>query len=63
MLFGVSAAAAYVLRNGHDVSLVWANIGTFFGALCFLMAAAMFGFSRERAAPQPPASGTSPGDR
>ena len=63
VLFGVSAAAAYVLRNGHDVSLVWANIGTFFGALCFLVAAAMFGFPRERAAKPRPASGTSPGGR
>ncbi len=45
-LFGVSAVSALVLRSGTDVSLRWANIGTFFGALCFLRAAWLFGWSR-----------------
>ena len=36
VLFGVSAVSALVLRSGTDVSVRWANIGTFFGALCFL---------------------------
>jgi uncharacterized BrkB/YihY/UPF0761 family membrane protein len=51
VLFGVSAASALVLRSGTDVSLRWANIGTFFGALCFLFAAWLFGWPRSRAAP------------
>jgi len=44
ILFGVSAVSALVLRSGSDVSLVWANIGTFFGAVCFLVAAWLFGW-------------------
>jgi len=44
VLFGVSAVGALVLRSGTDVSLVWANIGTFFGAVCFLVAAWLFGW-------------------
>jgi hypothetical protein len=48
VLFFVSAASALVLRSGVDVSLVWANIGTFFGALCFLVAAWLFGWPRPR---------------
>ena len=46
VLFGVSAVSALVLRSGTDVSLRWANIGTFFGALCFLVAAWLFGWPR-----------------
>jgi hypothetical protein len=46
VLFGISAAGALVLRSGTDVSLRWANIGTFFGALCFLVAAWLFGWPR-----------------
>jgi len=53
VLFGASAAGALVLRSGADVSLVWANIGTFFGAVCFLVAAWLFGW--------PPRSRTAPG--
>jgi len=48
VLFGVSAVSALVLRSGTDVSLRWANIGTFFGALCFLVAAWLFGWPRSR---------------
>ena len=44
VLFGASAVGALVLRSGTDVSLVWANIGTFFGAVCFLVAAWLFGW-------------------
>jgi len=44
VLFFASAAGALVLRSGADVSLVWANIGTLFGALCFLVAAWLFGW-------------------
>jgi len=44
VLFSVSAVGALVLRSGTDVSLVWANIGTFFGAVCFLVAAWLFGW-------------------
>jgi hypothetical protein len=46
VLFGVSAVSALVLRSGRDVSLVWANVGTFFGAVCFLVAAWLFGWAR-----------------
>lgn len=46
ILFGISAVAAYVLRDGDLVSLAWTNVGTFLGALCFLVAAWMFGFPR-----------------
>jgi len=48
VLFLASAAGALVLRSGADVSLVWANIGTFFGALCFLVAAWLFGWPPAR---------------
>jgi hypothetical protein len=51
VLFGVSAVGALVLRSGADVSLVWANIGTFFGAVCFLVAAWLFGWPPRRAYP------------
>jgi hypothetical protein len=53
VLFAVSAVSALVLRSGTDVSLRWANIGTFVGALCFLFAAWLFGWPRSRAAPAP----------
>jgi hypothetical protein len=49
VLFFASAVSALVLRSGADVSLVWANIGTFFGALCFLVAAWLFGWPPRRA--------------
>jgi hypothetical protein len=48
VLFLASAAGALVLRSGADVSLVWANVGTFFGALCFLVAAWLFGWPPRR---------------
>ncbi|MEO3757191.1 hypothetical protein ABGB19_02715 [Mycobacterium sp. B14F4] len=37
--FGVSAAGAYVSRAGVTEDAVLANLGTFVGALCFLVAA------------------------
>ncbi|WP_062292433.1 hypothetical protein [Demequina phytophila] len=40
--FGVSAIGAYVVpETGSFVSLLWANLGTFVGALCFLAAAVL----------------------
>jgi hypothetical protein len=39
--FGVSALASYVKPNGELVSLVWTNLGTFVGALCFLAGAVL----------------------
>jgi hypothetical protein len=48
VLFGVSAVGALVLRSGTDVSLVWANIGTFLGAVCFLVGAWLFGWPPRR---------------
>ena len=40
VFFGISAVGAYVIPDSGDlVSLFWANVGTFLGALCFLTAA------------------------
>lgn len=40
IFFGLSAIGAYVIPSTSDyVSLLWANLGTFLGALCFLTAA------------------------
>jgi drug/metabolite transporter (DMT)-like permease len=40
VFFGLSAIGAYVIPSTSDfVSLLWANLGTFLGALCFLVAA------------------------
>ncbi|MFP3465088.1 hypothetical protein [Leifsonia sp. SIMBA_070] len=40
VLFGLSAIGAYILPSTGDVvSLLWANLGTFLGAACFLVAA------------------------
>ena len=40
VFFGISAVGAYVLPGtGSLVNEVWANLGTFLGALCFLVAA------------------------
>lgn len=40
VFFGLSAIGAYTLPATDDlVSLLWANLGTFLGALCFLVAA------------------------
>ena len=42
ILFGVSAVAAWTVPSTGDiVSLWWANAGTFFGALCFLVGAVL----------------------
>ena len=40
VFFGISAVGAYVIPDSGDlVSLFWADLGTFLGALCFLAAA------------------------
>ena len=40
VFFGLSAIGAFVIPSTSDfVSLLWANLGTFLGALCFLAAA------------------------
>ncbi len=40
VFFGISAVGAFVLpATGDLTSLLWANLGTFLGALCFLTAA------------------------
>jgi hypothetical protein len=49
--FGVSAAAAFVTRTGTTVDTRLANLGTFLGALCFLVAALML-LPRFRGGPQ-----------
>lgn len=49
IFFGVSAIGAYVIPSTNDlVSLLWANLGTFLGAVCFLVAALL---SRRALAP------------
>ena len=52
--FGVSAVASYVKPNGQLVSLVWTNLGTFVGAVCFLAGALLL--LPERTAGVPPAA-------
>jgi len=37
--FGVSALGAFITRSGVTVDALLANVGTFIGALCFLVAA------------------------
>ena len=37
--FGVSAVASYVKSNGQLLSLALTNLGTFVGAICFLVGA------------------------
>ena len=39
--FGVSAIASYVKPNGQLVSLALTNLGTFVGAVCFLVGAVL----------------------
>ena len=39
--FGVSAIASYVEPNGQLVSLALTNLGTFVGAICFLVGAVL----------------------
>ncbi len=40
VFFGLSAVGAYVIPSTSDlVSQLWANLGTFLGAICFLVAA------------------------
>jgi hypothetical protein len=51
ILFGVSAVGAWTVPStGELVSLWWSNVGTFFGALCFLVGAVLmlpFALTRE----------------
>ncbi|HWM15079.1 MAG TPA: hypothetical protein VNP97_00665 [Microbacterium sp.] len=55
VFFGLSAIGAYVIPSTADfVSLLWANLGTFLGALCFLAAALLS--RRDIAADAAPAS-------
>jgi hypothetical protein len=41
ILFGVSAIGAWTTSSGDLVSLWWANVGTFFGGVCFLVGAVL----------------------
>ena len=50
--FGVSAVASYVKPNGHLVSLALTNLGTFVGAVCFLVGAILL--LPERTLERPP---------
>ena len=55
VFFGISAVGAYVIpATGTLVSESWANLGTFLGALCFLVAALLS--RREIPAAEPAAS-------
>ncbi len=49
--FGVSAVASYVKPNGDLVSLALTNLGTFVGALCFLVGAILLLPERAVSAP------------
>ncbi len=40
--FGVSAVGSFVLDDGNTLDPSLANVGTFVGAICFLLAAAVF---------------------
>ncbi len=53
--FGVSAIASYVKPNGQLVSLAWTNLGTFVGALCFLVGGILLLPERTRPADAAPA--------
>jgi hypothetical protein len=48
--FGVSAVASYVKPNGQLVSLALTNLGTFVGALCFLVGGVLLLPERTRSA-------------
>ncbi|MBU4215721.1 MAG: hypothetical protein KJ792_13825 [Actinobacteria bacterium] len=55
ILFGASAIGAYVIVDtGRQVSLVWSNVGTFWGAACFAFAAVLFGRPDPAAPPVAP---------
>jgi hypothetical protein len=46
--FGISAVAAFVVPStGEPVSVEWTNLGTFIGAICFMVAALLVKPSRE----------------
>lgn len=48
VLFGASAIAAYIAPgSGNPLSAEWVNLGTFLGAICFLMAALLVKPSRK----------------
>lgn len=48
ILFGISAVAAYIAPgSGNPLSEEWVNLGTFFGAICFLAAALLVKPSRK----------------
>jgi hypothetical protein len=53
--FGVSAIASYVTPNGQLVSLALTNIGTFVGAICFLIGGILL-LPERTASPVPTAS-------
>ena len=47
--FGVSALGAFVTKSGVTVDALLANVGTFIGALCFLVAALLILPRRDKA--------------
>jgi hypothetical protein len=60
--FGVSAIASYVKPNGQLVSLALTNLGTFVGAICFLVGGLLLLPERTTPAPVPaPAAAAAPG--
>ncbi len=50
--FGISAVGAFVLHDGTSLDPNLANVGTFVGAVCFLLASAVF-LGRRKSAPEP----------
>ena len=62
--FGVSAVASYVTSSGQLLSLALTNLGTFVGALCFLVGAILLLPERTLEGPDTeprPAPGSRPG--
>lgn len=49
--FGVSAAGAFILKDGTSLDPNLANVGTFVGAVCFLLASAVYLGRRRTAVP------------
>jgi hypothetical protein len=58
--FGVSAIASYVEPNGQLVSLALTNLGTFVGAICFLVGAVLLLPERTMGSPTPESEPSQP---
>ena len=54
--FGVSAVASYVTSSGQLLSVALTNLGTFVGAVCFLIGAVLLLPERTLGGPAPDAA-------